>query len=286
MQTSPMLNRVLCLLVMILSFYNVHGQTEKKHDIVFKINGEEMKGDVTAIGDSTITFNYAGEKLVYTIRKAEIDKITFASGRVQSFGKPATTAQPSAPVAPQDVAVPSEDRRNKVAILPFSYIKDGQSVAPEVSEEIQNECYAMLSKHAGIYSIVSPRAINVQLNKAGITRANVLNYTMAEICQKLGVEYVVDGMITQNRTTQTSYGNTTYSSKTKDNDKAKDKKTSGTESSYSTNVQNYQTVMDMKIYNDKSEIIYNQNRKAFWNSEDAYKNTMEYLIKRCPLYAK
>jgi len=281
-----MRNRVLCLLVIILSFYRVHGQTEKKHDVVLKTDGEEMKGDVTAIGDSTITFSYAGEKLVYTIRKAEIEKITFASGRVQSFNKPTTAAQPPAPVPSAYPAAPSGDTRNKVAVLPFSYIKDGQSVAPEVSEEIQNECYAMLSKHAGVYNIVSPRAINVQLNKAGITRANILNYSMAEICQKLGVEYVVDGMITQNRTTQTSYGNTTYSNKTKDSDKSKDKKTTGTESSYSTNVQNYQTVMDMKIYNDKSEIIYNQNRRAFWNSEDAYKNTMEYLIKRCPLYAK
>ncbi|HWV69164.1 hypothetical protein [Chitinophaga sp.] len=93
-------------------------------------------------------------------------------------------------------------------------------------------------------------------------------------------------MITQNRTTQTSYGNTSYSGKTEQKDNSDDKKSSGSASSSSTSVQNYQTTMDMKIYNDKSDIIYNQNRKAFWNTGDAYKNTMEYLVKRCPLYSK
>jgi alpha-amylase/alpha-mannosidase (GH57 family) len=44
--------------------------------------------------------------------------------------------------------------------------------------------------------------------------------------------------------------------------------------------------MDLKIYNEKAQIVYNQNRKAFWNTEDAYKNTLEYLIKRSPLYTK
>lgn len=105
---------------------------------------------------------------------------------------------------------------------------------------------------------------------------------MSEICQILGVEYVIDGLATQNQTTQTNYGSGTYTSK----GKADDKKKTGYESTYSTSVQNYQTVMDMKIYNDKSEIIYNQNRKAFWQIADAYKSTLEYLIKRSPLYTK
>lgn len=178
------------------------------------------------------------------------------------------------------------ERRNKVAVLPFSFVKDGQNAAQEVSDEIQNELYALLSKHSGVYTVVSPRATNVLLTKAGITKANMLNYTMSDICQVLGVEFIIDGMITQNRTTQTSYGNTTYSDKTRQKENSDDKKSSGTASTSSTSTQNYQTTMDMKIYNDKSEIVYNQNRKAFWNTADAYKNTMEYLVKRCPLYTK
>ncbi|SFN30085.1 hypothetical protein SAMN05428949_2323 [Chitinophaga sp. YR627] len=286
MQTPKLLSHLLCLLIVILFSQQTKAQTEKKHDIVLKNDGEEMKGDVTAISDSTITFNYAGEKLVYIIKKADLSKITFASGRVQTFNKPAAIVENRAPVAQPETASNKEDRRNKVAILPFSFVKDGQPAAQEVSEEIQSECYAMLNKHAGVYEIVSPRAINVKLSKAGISRVNILNYSMSELCETLGVEYILDGMVTQNRTTQTSYGNSTYTNKENENDKSGKKKGSGTSSTYATNLQNYQTVMDMKIYNDKSEVIYNQNRKAFWNTEDAYKNTMEYLIKRSPIYNK
>jgi hypothetical protein len=279
-----MMKTILCLLLSVVFYGNIYSQSATKQDVVVKLNGEELKGDVLEISDSTIRFTYTGEKLVYVIKKSEVLKITFASGRVETYNKPLAPAQSS--TTPQPATAPAEDTRNKVAILPFSFVKDGQNAAQEVSEEIQNECYALLSKHQGIYTVVSPRATNVKLNKAGITRANMLNYTMAEICQVLGVEFIVDGMITQNKTTQTSYGNSTYSSKSKTDDNSKDKKSNGYESSYSTNTQNYATVMDMKIFNNKSEIVYNQNRKAFWNTADAYKNTMEYLVKRCPLYTK
>ncbi|MBS0030623.1 hypothetical protein ACTJJ0_24145 [Chitinophaga sp. 22321] len=279
------LKPVFLLLFTVACYVTSFGQVEKKHDVILKLNGDQLSGDVLEITDSTIRFTYTGEKLVYNIKKSEIQKITFASGRVETINAaaPAQSAPANNAATPQKSA---EERRNKVAVLPFAFVKDGQNAAQEVSDEIQNELYAMLSKHSGVYTVVSPRATNVLLNKAGITKATMLNYTMAEICQALGVEYIVDGMITQNRTTQTSYGNTSYNEKTKQKENSDDKKSSGYSSSSSTSVQNYQTTMDMKIYNDKSEIIYNQNRKAFWNTADAYKNTMEYLVKRCPLYTK
>ncbi|SEW44498.1 hypothetical protein [Chitinophaga arvensicola] len=274
---------VILLLLAVSAYFTSFSQAAKKHDVILKLNGDELTGDVLEISDSTVRFTYTGEKLVYNLKKSEIRKITFASGRVETINAPVAAAPAATTTAP--VQVSAEERRNKVAVLPFSFLKDGQAASPEMSEEVQNELYALLSKHAGVYTIVSPRATNVALTKAGISRANMLNYTMAEICQTLGVEFIIDGMITQNRTTQTSYGNTTYSDKTK-KDNSDDKKNSGYASSSSTSVQNYETTMDMKIYNDKSEVIYNQNRKAFWNTGDAYKNTMEYLVKRCPLYTK
>ncbi len=273
--------RIMLILLLSVASLTSFSQTEKKHDVVVKLNGDQLNGDVLEVNDDAIRFTYTGETVVYTIKKAEIQKIMFASGRVETINAPAADAQ-TATADPKN----DEDRHNKVAILPFSFIKDGQPAAQEVSDEIQNELFAMLGKHSGVYTILSPRGTNVKLNKAGITKANILNYSMAEICRIVGAEYVIDGMITQNRTTQTSYGNTTYNDKTKQKDNSDDKKSSGYASSSSTSVQNYQTTMDMKIYNDKSDIIYNQNRKAFWNTGDAYKNTMEYLVKRCPLYSK
>lgn len=286
MRYSISCKTILILFLTVTSYFTSFSQTEKKQDVILKLNGDELKGDVLEITDSAIRFTYTGEKLVYTIKKTEIQKITFASGRVENFNAPAAAVQSNTAGAAPEAPASAEERRNKVAILPFSFVKDGQNAAQEVSDEIQNELFDLMSKHAGVYTIMSPRATNVKLTKAGISRANMLNYTMAEIAGILGVEFIVDGMITQNRTTQTSYGNATYNDNTKKKEDSDNKKSSGYSSSSSTSVQNYETRMDMKIYNDKSDIIYNQNRKAFWTTADAYKNTMEYLVKRCPLYTK
>lgn len=285
-----MLNRTLFkgwlwLLIVAASTGSAYGQAAQKHDLIVKTSGEQLTGDVLEVSDSTVRFSYTGEKVVYTLRKSDIEKITFASGRTEHFA-PAASSATGAGQSGNSAPSAAQDRRNKVAILPFAFIRDGQSGPPELSEEIQNECYAMLSKHSGVYTVVSPRSTNVLLAKAGITRANVMNYSMAEIGQILGVEYVIDGMVTQNRTNQTSYGSSTYNDRSKGNKDSDKRSGSGSSSSYSTTTQNYQTVMDLKIYNDKSEVVYSQNRKAFWNTQDAYKNTMEYLIKRSPLYTK
>lgn len=258
-------------------------QNASKSDVVTKLNGDQLTGKVLDITDSTIRFSYTGETLIYTLKKSDIQKITFASGRTETINEPrvAVAANNAAPATST-----AEERRNKVAILPFTFIKDGQNTAQELSEEIQNECYSLLSKHSGVYTILSPRATNVALNKAGISKANIMNFSMSEICEQLGVEYVVDGMVTQNTTSQSNYGNASYNDKTEKKGNSDDKKSSGNTSSYSTSVQNYQTTMDLKIYNDKSNVVYGQNRKAFWNTQDAYKNVLEYLIKRSPLYTK
>ena len=281
------MKRIVCLALIVIFHYAATAQPQQKHDVIVKANGDELTGDVLEIGDSTIRFSYAGEKLVYTIKKMDISKITFTSGRTEHFAKPDTTASNTS-AAPAIQPVPDEQRHNKVAILPFTFLKDGQTTAQEVSEEVQNECYAFLSKHSGMYTVDNPRNTNVKLNQAGITKTTIMNYTMADICKALGVEYVVDGMVSQNSTTQNTYSNASYSAKVKDDNSKANTKTTATASgsSYSSTSQNYQSTTDMKIYNDKSEVIFSQNRTSFWSDGDAYKSTIEYLLKRCPLYSK
>lgn len=274
---------ILSILTTIFLSLSLLAQT--KTDVILKTNGEEMKGKVMEILDNDIKFSYEGETLVYTVKKADIQKITFSSGRVQTFNVAEATSPTPAPADNQPAA--TGDSRNKVAILPFTFTKDGQAAPEEVSMQVQNECYALLSRHSGVYAVLEPRRTDVLLNKANITRATIMNYTMDEIAKILGVEYIVDGMVTQNRTSQTSYGSSSYQNKNKDNDKKDDdKKSSGSSSTYATTQQNYQSTLDLKIYNDKGATIYSQNRKAFWNTEDAYKSALEYLIKRCPLYTR
>ena len=75
------MKKPLLLLAMLLMCILVFAQNSE--DIILKTNGDEMKGKVTELGDSTIKFIYTGETLTYTVKKHDIFRITFASGRVE-----------------------------------------------------------------------------------------------------------------------------------------------------------------------------------------------------------
>lgn len=265
-----------------LCFLSILTFAQAKNDVVLKTSGDELSGKVQAINDSAIVFSYAGETLTYSIKKSEIIKITYASGRIEVFNRPA--AQPAAGASSKTSASNLEDHHNKVAFLPFTFVKDGQASGDAVGDQVQQEAYSFLSKHAGIFTLLDPRTTNALLIKAGVTDQNIKGYTMEDLCNILGVEYVIDGAVNQNKTTQTITTNTYGQTKTKDDDDKKDKKYNS--STYGTAQQNYQTSLNLSIYNDKGVTVYSQQRNSFWNTQDAYKNTLEYLLKRTPLYTK
>lgn len=62
--------------------------TTEKADVILKINGDEMKGKITKISDTDLTFIYSGETLEYTVKKSDILKITHASGRIETINQP------------------------------------------------------------------------------------------------------------------------------------------------------------------------------------------------------
>ncbi|UYQ95567.1 hypothetical protein MKQ68_10685 [Chitinophaga horti] len=273
------MKRTLTTLLGILFTFTLFAQA--KPDVIIKLNGDEMKGKVLEMNEDAVKFTYTGETLVYNIKKSEILKITFASGREEIITKPGNTAVAATP------AVAPEDHRNKIAILPFALIRDGQSVADQLSERAQGECYGMLSKHAGLNTILDPRTTNALLLKAGITPDNIKAHTMDDICNILGVEYVVNAVVTVDKTTQTSYSSSSGSSTTKTDSKNPNKtndRYSG--STYATNTQAYKSVVLLNVYNDQGASVFSQERQSFFNTDDAYKNALEYLLKRTPIYHK
>lgn len=268
---------------------------QTKPDVIFKLNGEEVKAKITEVTDSEVKFTYVGETVVYSLKTSEIFKINFSSGRTQVFSKPNAPAESSpAPATAATTSVPaaaaaSGDSKNKVAILPFSFIRDGQRTVDEVSEKVQNEVYAFLNKRQGIYTYQEPRTTTALLVKAGVTNETAKGFTMDEICRILGVEYVLEGIVTMNHKNVSTSGSSNYNAKSKNNNNVKypsstDQKVSG--SSYSTTTENFETTLLLNIYNDKGSSVFSQERKSFWNSQDSYRNAMEYLLKRTPVYTK
>jgi hypothetical protein len=274
------MKRVLQVLLFLLFSFGTRAQSSGKNDVITKSNGEELSGKVIEINDNDVKFSYTGETLVYTLKKTDIRKITYASGRTETFSAtvPAETkAGASATASTASAEKPTVDHLNRVAILPFSYVADGQTAADALSEKAQSSCYSFLTKNAGARQILDPRTTNAQLYKAGVHKDNLKGYTMDDLCKILGVEYVVEGVVTVNKS-----GVTSQQSKTTDKSNDGSKQTS----SRGTAEQEYETTVLLSIYNDKGSPVFNQDRKSILSGQGAYKNTLEYLLKRSPLYSK
>ncbi|HZZ74482.1 MAG TPA: hypothetical protein VFE04_01070, partial [Puia sp.] len=171
-------------LFLIISFI-LQAQSSGKYDVITKLNGDELSGKVIEIGDTEIKFSYPGETLIYTFKKTDIRKITYASGRSETFSKPVPTeikTDAASSANTGSAAKSSADHQNRVAILPFSYVTDGQSAADALSEKAQSACYSYLTKNAGSRQILDPRTTNAQLYKAGVHKDNLKGYTMDDLC--------------------------------------------------------------------------------------------------------
>jgi TolB-like protein len=273
---------LLLILGLFLSLFNSYAQQPAKNDVILKVNGDELVGKIVEIADDAIRFSYQNESLVYAIKKQDILKVTFASGRIEFFNKPSLSSEKKSPTE-SNTNTSLADHHNKVAILPFGYIKNSQSATDEMGFKAQNDTYSLLSKHSAGLQIIDPRTSNALLIKAGVTRDNLKGYTMDEICNILGVEYVVDGTIIQNldNSSTRSFGNVRASDGKKNNDK------NITGYSSTTSTENFATSVALAIYTDKNESIFNETRKALFNqNEGAYDSPLQYLLKRCPLYRK
>lgn len=295
------MTRVMALFSALFFLVNAYAQSPKP-DIITKQNGEEMKGKILEVSDAGVKFSYTGETVVYVIKKADIAKITFSSGRVETYNQSPTQTTPVQPVQPvtpekssansSTIASRGGDPHNKVAVLPFTLLKDGFYAADELNEKAQDECFSYLSKHAGTLTILDPQTTNSFLRKSGMKKEDLKDYTRDELCRLLSVEYVVEGTIMQNKATQTSTQSSSYSDKSKstDNNKSGDnnKNSSGYSSSTSYTQQNFDNTVILKIFNDKGESLYNEQRKALFSStsQDGYVSTLQYLLKRTPLYHK
>ncbi|MNE85460.1 hypothetical protein D3C80_1824630 [compost metagenome] len=57
-------------------------------------------------------------------------------------------------------------------------------------------------------------------------------------------------------------------------------------STVTTSTEQYDTNFTLKVINDKGETLYNQNRTSMLKTADAYRSTLQYLLKRVPFYKK
>jgi hypothetical protein len=245
--------------------------TTAKVDIVQKLNGEKMEGKVIRVTDNEVTFVYTGETAEYVLNKFNIAKIIHASGRVEVIDQRGLleTEQPQVQIA---LPVSPENHHNRLAVLPFTYLRDNRLGSEVIGMKAQVDTYDYLAKNAKGYTILDPRTTNAMLSRAGVAREQLGTLTMKEIADVLGVEYIVDGIVSQNKFKQTT--STSVSS--------------GTGPSRQTDAaQTYTMAVTLHVYTDKNASVFNQTRTALFPTTDGdYISPLEYLLKRTPQIKK
>lgn len=268
------LTLIFCTLAML--FVGTVVSAQDAMDKVYMLNGDVNEGTVKGIADQSITFIYKGESLEYTFEKSKINKIVFGSGRTQVINK---VEQVSAS------QVASLNSKNKLAVIPFVVISnEGSLTTQAMGEEVQHTTYDSFTKNTRGVEILDPMTTNALLLKNNLDANSIKSMMPQEVAQAIGVEYVVYGSANINYEGSQSFGSTSTTYKDKEERDKGDRKSSGKEySSTSTStIEKYDTTIEMNIFNDQGQNVYNVKRNGFGNSLDQYKATINYIVKRCP----
>ncbi|GJM28159.1 MAG: hypothetical protein DHS20C17_07940 [Cyclobacteriaceae bacterium] len=263
-----------------------------QNDVVVMANGDIKQGKVTAMEDNAVKFVHSGEELEYSLKKSEISKIQFASGRVQEFGgvAQASVSASAAPVATAPVATSTaEERKGKLAVVPIDVISNDPGINAEtMGTQIQHEAVNSFRSHSRGISVQDPRTTTSILLKNNIDQGQLAAMAPGEVATILGVEYVAYGVVNiQNEGTMTTGSAvTTYKDKedksySSDERHTRNKGTEVSSGSSSTTV-NYDCKVELSIYNDQGSNVYSDSRDAFGLSQDSYNNGLNYMIRRTP----
>jgi hypothetical protein len=264
------------LLLCLVFTINANAQ-DKTVDSVYMLSGDIKEGKVTAVNNNTIKFVYKGETLEYELKKQEIAKIVFASGRTEVYN----SFQDIPPVK----AVSPTERKGKLAVLPFGFVTNDTAIPSDgMSHTLQQSCVDALKHDNARIAVQDPMQTNALLAKNNIDAKNAVLLDPKDLAGMLGVEFVVYGT-----TNIVNKGSSTYGSGSSTYSDKKDKgKSSGTEysSNNSTTIINYETTVDIKIYNDQGNNTFNNSRQAFGTQIDSYVETIKYIMKRTPFGSK
>lgn len=281
---KTVLKNIVFFIILLCSITTVSAQN--KIDTVIMLNGEKKEGKVVSVKDDAIKFTYKGETLEYELKKSEINAIVFASGRTEVVNKGLESQSVSAPTS-------STGRKGKIAILPFEFITNDHSLnANSMAEQLQAESYLSVKENTHGLELQDPITTNSLLAKNNITLANLKSNSPTEMAALLGVENVLYGIATVTNKGTSSYGSgvSTYNDKEVQNKEGRKETTKSSGSAYNSNnattTINYETKINLNIYNDKGANLYSESRNSFGTGFDAYHATINYLIKRCPFGSK
>lgn len=176
--------------------------------------------------------------------------------------------------------------QHKVAVLPLTYIGEGNDVKmDEMKYVLQNIAFRYLKDKALELKFQSPAETNALLLRNGVTAENFRKFTPKELAAILQVEYIITGMVSQEvkglitrRSSNQRYSEKDYHHEWNRNVVQ--------HSSQTRSSQDLNTTIDLSIYNYKGEEVFSRSKESILSETDAYENAIHYVLKRSPLYKR
>jgi hypothetical protein len=266
------------LFTILFSFAAFITYAQEKFDNIIFTNGVEYSGRVTSVAGDSISFVHKNETLPYRFAKSKIFRIEFGSGRTELFTTIESENGKDKVVQPVVMPIQNEAaiaKKKSIAILPFRYISRGFN--PEMPYTIQREYFRQAVTNGSNYIYQDPSITNGILLRKGIDPQQLRGYSADELCNILGVSYLVMGQVNVVTTgyTSTSTGSTRPTT-------VFGKPVTVNTTTTSTK-ENFSTTVTLNIYNTTGGLMYNRTKQSVWNTPDAYKITIDYLLKRSPV---
>lgn len=266
------------ILFALLVFSSFITSAQEKFDNIIFTNGVEYTGKVTSVAGDSISFVHKNESLVYRFAKSKVFRIEFGSGRTELFTTIENENGKDKVVQPVVMPVQNEAaiaKKKSIAILPFRYMSRGFN--PEMPYTIQREYYRQAINNGSSYIYQDPSITNGVLLRKGIDPQQLRGYSADELCNILGVSYLVMGQVS---VVTTGYTSTSTGSSKPTTVFGKPVTVNTTTTSTK---ENFNTTVTLNIYNTTGGLMYNRTKQSVWNTPDAYKITIDYLLKRSPL---
>ncbi|KAF2335147.1 hypothetical protein [Flavobacterium daemonense] len=275
--------------LLLLFFVSVFSfaQGGKKLDKIIKRDYTIIECTVSKVSDQTVEYSLPGETVQIVLDVSQIARIDFASGRSQTFdvsqGSSSTSPSPSS-----GYVAAAEIKQNTIAVLPVPFLNaDNQQSSEEMAKFAQNDMYnKLLDKSGNIapLTVQDLRTTNSLLSKAGIDYRNIDSTPIEDLEKILGVDNIVAAKVSYTIGTATTA--TTYNS---GNAKVSDNNKKVTTNDYSTTTANNQQYYYYTVYFDmykNAAKIYSQTRKPFLAVKDSWMESVQYLLKRSPIYVR
>lgn len=278
------IKNVFTIIALLVFSANILAQGTKKLDKIIKRDYQIIEGTIAKISDKTVEYSLPGETVLIELDVSQIARIDFASGRSQVFDvSPANTVQNAS-----GTIVTTTMQTNTIAVLPVPYLNsDTQESSADMAKFAQNDLYnKLLDKSSNILplTVQDLRTTNSLLHKAGIDHNNIDETPIEDLEKILGVDNIVAAKVSytiNSGTTATTYNS--GNAKVSDNNK-KVKTNDISTTTSNTQVYYYYTVY-FDMYKNATK-IYSQTRKPLLAIKDSWMDSVQYLLKRSPIYVK